>query len=179
MMEKINLHRNGTLRQKGNPVNQKPLFFLGHSITFDDDVTLASVFHMLRFHPCLKEISPLLNTYLDMIPDTDPTSIRSNEIDGLVFFKTIEIVGFPGDPAIQIFNSLKGRTKKGMKDLKFFHLESLLDHQLQLGQLRHIIFGDKQDVFMFDTFYTLFELLEGIAWELSFNFNPLECSIRR
>jgi hypothetical protein len=74
---------------------------------------------------------------------------------------------------------LKGVSNDEAKDLKFFHLETLLGHPLKLGQLKHVVFGDKEDVFQFDTFYTLFELVEGIAWELSFNFNPLQCSIRR
>ncbi len=178
-MEQVNIHKNGTLSQKGRPVAGKPFSLLGHRVAFDDAVTLASVFKMIRRYPGLRELSPMLEAFLEIIPDTDPKKIRSNEIVGLVFFKTIEIVGFPGNPSIEIFNSLHGRTETGLQDLKFFHLESLLGHQLQLGQLRHIIFGDKQDVFMFDTFYTLFELIEGIAWELSFNFNPLECSIRR
>jgi len=66
-----------------------------------------------------------------------------------------------------------------MIDLKFFHLETLLDHRLTLGDLKHVVFGDTEDGLQFETFYTLFEFVEGIAWELSFNFNPLQCSIRR
>jgi hypothetical protein len=68
---------------------------------------------------------------------------------------------------------------KTVKDLKFLHTETLMDHTLTLGKLNHIVFGDKEDIFQYETFYTLFELVEGIAWELSFNFNPLQCSIRR
>ena len=64
------------------------------------------------------------------------------------------------------------------KALKFFQMESLLEHELILGDLKHIVFGDGQDMFTYETFYTLFEFIEGITWEMSFNFNPLQCSIR-
>jgi hypothetical protein len=74
---------------------------------------------------------------------------------------------------------LKGVVGKEILDLKFFHLENLLDLKLKLGKLKHVVFGDREDAFQYETFYTLFEFVEGIAWELSFNFNPLECSIRR
>ena len=38
---------------------------------------------------------------------------------------------------------------------------------------------DRVDIFEFDTVYTLFELIDGIAWELSFHGTPKQCEIRR
>ena len=105
--------------------------------------------------------------------------MKTGEIDRLVFFKTVEMIGFPGKPGVEIYTSLKGKKDDKPMDLKFFHLENLAGHELELGALKHIIFGDGQDVFQYETFYTLFEFIEGITWEMSFNFNPLECVIRR
>ena len=99
-------------------------------------------------------------------------------LDRLVFFKTIAMKGFPGDPALEIYNSLKGVKGSEILGLKFFQMESLLEHKLLLGELKHIIFGDAQDMFTYATSYSLYELIEGVAWELSFNFNPLQCSLR-
>ena len=48
-----------------------------------------------------------------------------------------------------------------------------------LARLKHIVFGDKVDIFEFDTVFTLFEFIEGIAWELSFHVAPTECALRR
>ncbi len=48
-----------------------------------------------------------------------------------------------------------------------------------VGYLKHVIFGDKVDVFEFDTFYNFFEFIDGIAWELSFHGAPAKCEIRR
>ncbi|MCK5097700.1 MAG: hypothetical protein KAR45_06325, partial [Desulfobacteraceae bacterium] len=105
--------------------------------------------------------------------------LKTEELESLLFYKTIEIKGFPGNPSLNFYNTIKGIFNKKTMDLKFFHLETLLDHTFKLGKLKHVVFGDKEDAFQYDTFYTLFELVEGVAWELSFNFNPLQCSIRR
>jgi hypothetical protein len=58
-------------------------------------------------------------------------------------------------------------------------LENLLDLPVKLGRLKHVIFGDRVDIFEFDTVYTLFEFIDGIAWELSFHGTPKQCEIRR
>jgi len=64
-----------------------------------------------------------------------------------------------------------------IQEIKSFHLESILDMPLKLGVLKHIVFGDKVDVFEFDTVFNLFDFIEGIIWELSFQGNPKECAI--
>jgi hypothetical protein len=35
------------------------------------------------------------------------------------------------------------------------------------------------DVFEFETVFTLFEFIDGIAWELSFHGTPDACDLRR
>ena len=50
---------------------------------------------------------------------------------------------------------------------------------VRLGSLRHVVFGDSVDVFEFDTVFTLFEFIDGIAWELSFQNTPITCELRR
>ncbi|MGD8258472.1 MAG: hypothetical protein PVH56_12955, partial [Desulfobacterales bacterium] len=62
-------------------------------------------------------------------------------------------------------------------ELKSFHMQSLLDIPLKLGMLKHIVFGDKVDVFEFDTVFSLFEFIDGIIWELSFHGTPKECAL--
>jgi hypothetical protein len=58
-------------------------------------------------------------------------------------------------------------------------LENLLDIKIKLGKLKHIVFGDQVDIFEFDTVYTLFEFIDGVAWALSFHGTPKQCEIRR
>ena len=60
-----------------------------------------------------------------------------------------------------------------------FSLASTLDMPLRLGKLKHIVFGDKVDIFEFETAFALFEFIDGVAWELSFQNQPAECAVRR
>jgi len=178
-MEKILLHHTGFITKKDRKISASVLKILGNCIELDEKFTLGSFFHMVRLYPDLKNISDILVPLLDIISKNGGLCIKTEELDALIFYKTIEIKGFPGKPSLNMYNSLKGICNKTAKDLKFFHLETLLNHTLTLGKVKHIVFGDTEDIFQYDTFYTLFELVEGIAWELSFNFNPLQCSIRR
>jgi hypothetical protein len=50
---------------------------------------------------------------------------------------------------------------------------------LRLGKLKHVVFGDKIDVFEFETVFSLFEFIDGVAWELSFHGAPEACELRR
>ncbi len=176
-MEKICLTKEGAILKKNKAVTGNVFSLLSHTIELAPGFTLASFFALISQYPCLIKMSELLDTYLTMAT-ASPQFPQTREIEGLVFFKTIAMKGFPGKPGIQIYNSLKGIKNNQTRDLKFFQMESLLEHELILGELKHIIFGDGQDMFTYETFYSLFELIEGITWEMSFNFNPLQCSIR-
>jgi hypothetical protein len=98
-------------------------------------------------------------------------------MDYLEFYKTVEMVGFPGEPRLEIYHTLSGVCGSDNLEIKSFNLESILDMPLKLGVLKHIVFGDKVDVFEFDTVFNLFEFIGGIIWELSFQGTPKECAI--
>ena len=87
------------------------------------------------------------------------------------------MIGFPGQPRLEIYNSLCGIRAGKTFEIRSFHLENILDMPLQLGRLKHIVFGDKVEIFEFDTIFNLFELIEGIVWELSFHATPRECAL--
>ena len=178
-MEKIFIDSYGKILEKGKNHTGSVLNLLGKPVELASDFTLRSFFLMVSQYPELKALNEILDSLLEIVSQYEDAHIENDSIEGLEFFKTIEIQGFPGKPKLTVYNSLKGVYNKELKDLKFFHTETLLDHKLALGQLRHIVFGDTEDLFKYETVYTLFELVDGIAWALSFNFNPLECSIRR
>jgi len=178
-MEQIFLHKNGMITKKGKKPRLSVLKLLGNTVEMDKAFTMDSFFKMVGLYPDLKNISEILEPLLEIILKNSGSGCKAAELESLLFYKTIEIKGFPGSPSLNFYTTLKGVANKEIIDLKFFHLENLLNHQLKLGKLKHVVFGDREDVFQYETFYTLFELVEGIAWELSFNFNPLECSIRR
>lgn len=179
-METLYLHPNGEITKKGRPVPSDLLQMLSSPVELASEYTLGSFFRMADTYTDLKRISTILPPLCDIAAaHPGQTGAKAPEIDSLLFYKTIEINGFPGEPNIHIYNSLKGEQDQKQISLKFFHLETLMNHDLKLGRLRHLVFGETEERFQFDTPYTLFELVEGIAWELSFNFNPLQCSVRR
>ena len=78
---------------------------------------------------------------------------------------------------MQMFVSLEGLSGETVSPIKSYWLENLLDLPLKLGNLKHLVFGDKLDTFNFDTVFNLFELIDGICWELSFHNLPAECRV--
>jgi hypothetical protein len=175
-MEKILLKKDGKILCNGKNIGSV-VRFLGRYVELEEGYGLNSFFKMLDIYKELIEIHEVLNSLIEIVEKQ--SMVVNAELDSLLFYKTVEMKGFPGKPSINIYSSLKGVKTLEVKDLKFFHLETLLDCELKLGDLNHIVFGDKEDVLSFETSYNLFELVEGIAWQLSFNFNPLHCSIRR
>jgi len=172
------LTKEGGIMKRGKPISGSPLGVLSHLIELEEGFTLSSFFAMIKNNEILIQLSELLEPLLDMAGGRVDGFSKALEIEHLVFYKTIAMKGFPGKPGLEIYNSLKGVKGAEILGLKFFQMESLLEHKLYLGELRHIIFGDSQDMFTYDTHYSLYELIEGVSWELSFNFNPLQCSIR-
>ncbi len=177
-MEKILLTCDGRILKRGKRFAGNPLGLLSHLVELEEGYRLSSFFAMIRTHTVYIQMSELLEALLTMADDAGKGYPKAVEIDGLVFYKTIAMKGFPGKPGVEIYNSLKGVKGEKILGLKFFQMAGLLEHDLRLGELKHIIFGDGQDMFTYDTHYSLFELIEGVTWEMSFNFNPLQCSIR-
>ncbi|HCY83658.1 MAG TPA: hypothetical protein DHV36_00820 [Desulfobacteraceae bacterium] len=177
-MDKIRVSTDGRIIKRGKPFSGNPLSLLAHMVDLEPGFTLNSFFSMVAQNAVFTELSALVQPLSAMAAKAGKGYPKAHEIDGLVFYKTIAMKGFPGKPGVDIYNSLKGVKADETIGLKFFQMESLLEHDFCLGELKHIIFGDSQDMFTYDTHYSLFELIEGVTWELSFNFNPLQCSIR-
>ncbi|MCG8637693.1 MAG: hypothetical protein MI863_27960 [Desulfobacterales bacterium] len=177
-MENIVLTQGGRILKRGVPFTGNPISLLSHLVTLEHGFRLSSFFAMVRAHTDYIQLSELAEPLLSMAEEAGKGYPKSAELDGLVFYKTIAMKGFPGKPGVEIYNSLKGVKGEKHLGLKFFQMAGLLEHELRLGELKHIIFGDGQDMFTYETHYSLYELIEGVIWEMSFNFNPLQCSIR-
>ena len=100
----------------------------------------------------------------------------SEFIDHLEFSKTVEMIGFP-EKRLEIYSSIRGITRNEATEIRSLQLASLLDMHLKLGKLKHVVFGDRVDIFEFDTVFTLFEFIDGITWELSFHVTPEKCEL--
>jgi hypothetical protein len=178
-MDTITLMPDGWIVKKDIPVSADILPVLSSTICLAPGVTLGSFFDMVQHYPDLMRISPYLDPLVKIIASGGGPCLKTEEISHLIFYKTVAMKGFPGTPRVEIYNSLKGIQDNCKKALNVFQVDTLAGHALILGKLEHVIFGDGQDMFVYDTCYTLFELVEGIAWDLSFCFNPIQCTLRR
>ncbi|MEJ2640609.1 MAG: hypothetical protein P8010_13625 [Desulfosarcinaceae bacterium] len=178
-MEKVVLDREGGLRAEDGGAVEDPLAVLGYALKLGEAASLRSFFRMLKNYPLLTRISPFCPDLLGQYGQLPVAGCRHEACEALEFSKTIEMIGFPGDPKLEIYRSLTGRQAEGDQrlDLKLVPLGRLLDMPLALGPLRHVIFGDSIDTFVFDTVYTLFEFVDGVAWQLGFQSAPEVCYI--
>jgi len=158
-LDTVFLASDGTLRAEGKPLGENVLGYLGHRIRLEEGYTLRSFFKMLAAFPVLSRLS--------------------DAFEFLQLARTVEMVGFPGKPRLEIFISFHGLAGEETGELRFLQLEHLLDMPLKLGRLKHVVFGDHVDVLTFETFYTLFEMIDTIGWELSFHGTPETCELRR
>jgi len=178
-MNTVTLKNNGALFCDGKPVSDEPLMCLGMQIALDDGVTLRSVFRMIKQYPLLARLNAFFPTYIEQYRDAPSDGCTSDDFTHVEFSKTVEMIGFPGEPRLEIYNALKGEGDGAACEIRNYELENLLDMPLHLGKLRHIVFGDKVDQFEFGTVFTLFEFIDGIVWELSFHGTLRACALRR
>lgn len=178
-MNTVILMSDGTIVHNRKTVEVKPLIFLSYRAKLEEEYTLRSYFQMLEKYPLLADLNIFFPSYMERYRTSKESGCDDDSLDYLELGKTIEMIGFPGKPRMEIFNSFHGIHGGEMCEIKNFQIEDILDMQIRLGRLKHIVLGDKVDVFEFETVFSLFELIDGIAWELSFHGIPKQCELRR
>lgn len=179
-MDKITLKSDGMLIHNGKSVESDDcLVCLAFELDLAFDFTLRSYFQMLEKYPLFTKLNSFFPTYLERYRNSPENYCLYDGIDYLEFGKTVEMIGFPGKPRLEVYNVFKGVCGEKSSEIRSIHIENLLDMPVKLGGLKHIVFGDKVDIFDFDTVFNLFEFIDGIAWELSFHATPVQCKLRR
>ena len=178
-MEIVRLGSDGIIEGvlKGTEIGVLP--YLSRQVELASDFTLRSFFRMLEAYDALVHLNDFFPTLLKQYRQSPASGCQIGGIDRLVLEKTVEMIGFPGEPRLEIYRRFTGMTKETPVPIKDYQVDMLLDLTVCLGKLRHVIFGDSVDVFEFDTVYTFFEFVEGIGWELGFHGTPRECQLRR
>ena len=178
-MENVLLNIDGTIDSvpKGNQAAL--LSCLARQVELAPGYTLRSFFKMLEVYDALVHLNAFFPDLLEQFRGGPDNGCRVSGIDWLVLEKTVEMIGFPGEPRLEIYRNFSGWCDDKSVQIKDFQVDMLLDMQVRLGKLKHVIFGDQVDVFEFDTVFTLFDFIEGIGWELGFHGTPRECQIRR
>ncbi|UCF94919.1 MAG: hypothetical protein JSW39_12455 [Desulfobacterales bacterium] len=178
-MNKITLRNDGLITQNDKVVEGDPLMLLSCGVELEAGCTLRSFFRLFEHYAVLTKLNPFLPDCLGQFRACPPSRCTCDAIDHLAFCKTIEMIGFPGEPRLEIYSSLYGVRGNATCEIKSYPFENLLDMPVKLGKLKHVIFGDKVDIFEFDTVFSLFEFIDGIVWELSFHGTSKECALRR
>jgi hypothetical protein len=177
-MYAISLKRDGTIHDKHLAVDSDVLKYLSYQIKLEEAYTLRSFFEMIDKYALLGKLNLFFPTYIEQYLNCPEQGCDSETIDYLEFVKTVEMIGYP-EKNLEIYSSLHGIRKNDTVEIRSLQLNSLLDLPLKLGRLKHVVFGDRVDIFEFDTVFTLFEFIDGITWELSFHVIPEQCELRR
>ncbi len=177
-MNRVKLKKDGFVEHKDTRVESNILRFLSSQIGLEEGYTLRSFFQMLDHYRLLVDLNTFFPAYTAEYRRCPPEGCSVAVPEYLNFSKTVEMIGFP-EKRLEIYNSFSGVYENEIYEIRALQLDSLLDLPVKLGQLKHVIFGDSVDLFEFDTVFTLFEFIDGIAWELSFHVIPNQCEIRR
>ncbi len=176
-MNRVSLQPDGQLKVKPHGSVQQPLACLGHQVQLADGCKLRSYFHMLENYPVLSQLGVFYDHLMDQYRRCPSEGCCWEAFDHLELAKTVEMIGYPGKPRLEIYNVFHGVSPVQTCEIRSLAMEFLLDMPLRLGHLKHVIFGDDVDTFNFETVYTLFEFIDSIAWELSFHGTPAQCNL--
>ena len=174
----VSLKRDGAIHYKQSAVDSDVLKYLSYQIELEETYTLRSFFEMVEKYELLGKLNSFLPTCIEQYLNCPEQGCDSEIIDHLEFAKTVEMIGFP-EKRLEIYSSIRGIHQNDAVEIRSLQLNSLLDMPLKLGRLKHVVFGDRVDIFEFDTVFTLFEFIDGITWELSFHVIPEQCELRR
>ena len=177
-MNTVTLKKDGSISHNGKTVGSDALDLLSVQIALEEGYTLRSFFEMLDQYALFPRLNAFFPTYTEQYRSCPQNGCDAGLLDYLEFGKTVEMIGVP-DKRLEIYNSLFGVHRSEASEIKSMQLYSLLDIPLKLGRLKHIVFGDRVDIFEFDTVYTLFEFIDGIGWQLGFHATPQQCELRR
>lgn len=179
-MKTITLATDGSILSNGSGSKEKdPIRHLGNQVALMAGYRLRSFFRMLENYPELSRMNEFFPEAIRQYRTLAEEMPVYPDVEHLELGKTIEMIGFPGKPRLEIYSCIRGVHNDKPMEIRNIDLSFLIDLPLRLGRLRHIIFGDSVDVFEFETVYTLFEFIDGIAWELGFHTIPEACELRR
>lgn len=191
-MNALVLTKDGVLLKNGTETSEV-LPLLPLALSLENGCTLRSFFSMLERYPLLQKLSEFLPAALQEALSCPPAGCVNEEFRTLVLGKNMELIGFPGEPRAEIYTWLRGlglreiafgqraaqsqpggdstgfgRSMLADTETRFVPLAHFLDTPLELGGMRHVVLGDINRKLLCKTRFTLFEVVDGIAWELGF-----------
>ncbi len=196
-METVALTPEGILLNAADLQVHTPLPFLGKPLVLAAGCTLRSFLRMLVHYPILQEFSEFLPDWVAEAAQSPQQGCFCPEVGQLVVGKTSELLGFPPPPRVEHFLWLRGippehtaqwqaqggeermATALANVEVRFIPASLLLDIPLVLGALKHTVLGNVNHELMCTSRFTLFEVVDGLAWEFSFRGGTQQCSLGR
>lgn len=178
-MNKITIKPDGRLHTEESGEPREALACLSLAVQLEKATTLRSLFRMLDFYPSIQVISPYIPECRTKYSEAPEKDCCTPALDGVEVSKTIEMIGFPDEPRLDVFISVNGTAGKARLRIDDFAYADLLDLPLKRGMLNHRVFGDRVSAMEFETEITLFEMVDGVFWALSFRNEPRTCALRR
>lgn len=167
-MNRLTLNADGVINLKQQEITLQPLAYLGFQVSLHPVFRLRSYFKMLERYPSLQLVNECIPSQMALYRSCPGKGCTTTAFEHLEFGKTIEMIGLSDRPRMEIYTTLSGVSAQGREDLRAMPLERFLDSPVRLGRLRHIVFGDGVDVLTCDTVFSLFDLIDGIVWQLTF-----------
>jgi hypothetical protein len=179
-MNEVLLSEDGNLLDQNGAHVDDALRALGARVALGSGYCLRGFMRMLRLHPVLFRLNDFAQDFAAQYDSWPAEGCTPPGLDHLEFARVVEMIGHPGPPRLEIYHTLRGVLPGGEDmEIKSWQVETLLDAPLVLGPLRHVVFGDRVAEFRFETICNLFELFEGVLWQLAFHGTPRECALRR
>lgn len=179
-MNAVELLADGGLRMENGENVSDALAALGARVLLEQGYTLRSFFLLLHQHPVLARLNGFYPEYLERYPSWPSQDCEPAGLAALVLARTVELIGHPGPPKLEIYTTFRGRDTTGADmEVKSYPVQTILDVPVVLGPLTHIVFGDRVDELAFETVFNLFEFQDSIGWQLGFHGTPTECALRR
>lgn len=178
-MNAITLYNDGTVIHPEKGGRTDILGCLGTPVALENGFTLMGFVRLIKNQPDLMRLNEILADLAGSFGELSAADLLPSGLDRLELTKSVEMIGFPGPVRLEIYSSVRGVRNGEAADIRHEPLETMLSAPLMLGNLRHVIFGDKIAELVFDTTFTLFELVDALAWELGFHNAPLACAVKR
>lgn len=184
-MNDIILTRDGELMQQNGSPAPDALTVLGARLELGEGVCLRSVLQLLARRPELQRLSEFGPGLAAQLAAWPAEGCLAPGLECLEFARVVEVIGHPLPARLEVYHVLRGRLAPGGDEggadveIKSWQVEQLLDVPLVLGPLRHVVFGDRMDTTPMRADCTLFDLLDGVVWQLAFHSTPRECALRR
>lgn len=204
-METARLTSDGQLFDSDGSPASDPLPLLSLALLFEPGCTLRTFFAMLVRYPVLQKLSGFLPGAVREADTCPATGCVTDDIPLLVVGKTMELIGFPGKPRAELYLWLRGLKPQSPgadsapdsqgasakeplplsllmeadAEIRFVPLQVLLDTPLVTAGLKHVVLGDTDRKLFCESRFTLFEVVDGLAWELGFHGGNQQCSLGR